>query len=159
VGGDWAYPNSKAGIILKTIDGGATWEELPSGTTDILWSVYFPSADTGYAVGEKGTILKTTNGGGFPVEINEITKYELRITSYPNPVMQSTTFSYTLTEPGPVTIQLFNSFGQLVAEPLNGNQTKGKQEVTWNARNLSAGIYFYRIRAGKEAGGGKMIKW
>jgi hypothetical protein len=47
----------------------------------------------------------------------------------------------------------------MVSEPLNACQTKGKQKVVWNAENLPAGIYFYRIQAGKEVGGGKIVKW
>ena len=38
-------------------------------TPNYLYSVYFTDANTGYAVGEGGTILKTTNGGGtFPLK-------------------------------------------------------------------------------------------
>jgi len=94
-----------------------------------------------------------------PTRINneKITNYELRITNYPNPVCQSTTFSWTLNEPGQVIIQIFNSFGQLVAEPWNDNQTEGDQKVTWDAATMPAGIYFYRIRAGKEGGIGKIV--
>ena len=36
---------------------------LSSGTTNQLYSVYFTSVDTGFAVGISGTILKTTNAG------------------------------------------------------------------------------------------------
>ncbi len=38
-----------------------------AGTTNNLWSVYFPNTNTGYAVGDNGTILKTTNGGVVPL--------------------------------------------------------------------------------------------
>jgi|GEM_PF-6284971 len=85
----------------------------------------------GYVAGEKGTILETTNGGGYHVGIEESTKYDLRSTNFPNPVSQSITFSCSLKEPGHVTIQIFNSFGQQVDEPLNANQSKGKQQATW----------------------------
>ena len=36
---------------------------MVSGTTNDLWSVCFTSAGTGYAVGDAGTILKTTDAG------------------------------------------------------------------------------------------------
>jgi len=51
------------GTIMKTIDGGITWTTLSSGTTNILYSVYFTDANTGFAVGEEGTIMKTIDGG------------------------------------------------------------------------------------------------
>lgn len=48
-------------IILKTTDGGATWNYVDS-TTTLLYSVSFANDRVGYAVGS-GTILKTTDGG------------------------------------------------------------------------------------------------
>lgn len=41
----------------------AQWTQLTSGTTNMLNAVFFPTTDTGYVVGELGTILKTTDGG------------------------------------------------------------------------------------------------
>jgi len=41
----------------------AQWVPQDSGTTNFLSSVYFTDANTGYAVGMYGTILKTTDGG------------------------------------------------------------------------------------------------
>ena len=51
-------------IILATTNGGATWVSQVSGLTHGLESVHFPwNATTGYAVGQNGTLLKTTDGG------------------------------------------------------------------------------------------------
>jgi hypothetical protein len=91
--------------------------------------------------------------------IGRITNYELRIMNYPNPFIESTTFSYTLKESSQVILQIYNSFGQLVAEPLNTTQAKGEHQVQWNAGNLPAGMYYYRIQAGSKIGSGKIIKW
>lgn len=41
-----------------------TWTTQSSGTTNELWAVSFVDANTGTAVGEGGTILRTTDGGG-----------------------------------------------------------------------------------------------
>jgi photosystem II stability/assembly factor-like uncharacterized protein len=50
------------GLIYKTTDAGFTWEETSSRNQ--LYSIHFPlDAQTGYAVGDSGTILKTTDGG------------------------------------------------------------------------------------------------
>jgi len=49
------------GIILR--NEGAGWLTISSGTSYALSGVCFADAATGYAVGENGTILKTTNAG------------------------------------------------------------------------------------------------
>ncbi|MCG9880591.1 MAG: YCF48-related protein [Bacteroidia bacterium] len=51
------------GRIFKTSNGGTTWTEQTSGTTQTLNSVFFTSATQGWAVGNSGTILTTGNGG------------------------------------------------------------------------------------------------
>jgi photosystem II stability/assembly factor-like uncharacterized protein len=55
------YAVGKAGIILKTTNGGTNWTALTNGITDGLVAVYFTDANTGYATGT--VILKTTDGG------------------------------------------------------------------------------------------------
>ena len=51
------------GVILATINGGATWTVQNSNTRMALFNVDFQDDDEGYAVGEKGLILRTENGG------------------------------------------------------------------------------------------------
>ncbi len=51
--------------ILLLISGSsfAQWTQVSSPTTVDLSDVFFPSSQTGYAAGKRGTILKTINGG------------------------------------------------------------------------------------------------
>jgi hypothetical protein len=78
---DLFFINSKIGFtvgcygkILKTVDSGKIWQELNSGTSYNLYSVFFINADTGYVSGGLSEcqnynpfigslLLKTTNGG------------------------------------------------------------------------------------------------
>lgn len=93
------------------------------------------------------------------VGLNErITNDDLRVTVYPNPVRAFATFTYTLDEPGQVTLLISDRFGRLVDRPVNGYQQKGEYHVQWNAEPFPSGIYFYRIQAGNEEGKGKIIK-
>lgn len=50
----------------------AQWIIQNSGTTDHLYDVYFINAQTGWACGNNGTLLKTTNRGNNWVNINSI---------------------------------------------------------------------------------------
>jgi photosystem II stability/assembly factor-like uncharacterized protein len=51
-------------VTLFSVNGAiAQWVQQNSGTTNTLNSVYFTEVNTGYAVGDSGTILKTMDGG------------------------------------------------------------------------------------------------
>jgi photosystem II stability/assembly factor-like uncharacterized protein len=60
------------GMILKTENGGVSWQKKTTGTTTWLYGVYFPDAQIGWAVGEYGKIIKTTNGGNSWITQNSI---------------------------------------------------------------------------------------
>ena len=51
------------GTVIKTTDGGKTWEKLKSGTGNTLLEVDFFDQNFGFAVGLDATILKTVDGG------------------------------------------------------------------------------------------------
>lgn len=60
---DTGYVVCDAGKIRKTVNGGTTWINLSSGTSQNLNDVFFVSPRVGYIVGQNGTILKTENYG------------------------------------------------------------------------------------------------
>ena len=51
------------GAIIRTDDGGDTWDLQTSGSPARLNGVSFADDQNGFAVGNEGTILHTTNGG------------------------------------------------------------------------------------------------
>lgn len=52
------------GYMFKTTDQGANWQQMTSGTTSDLSSVYFPTSSIGYAsISYSTELLKTINGG------------------------------------------------------------------------------------------------
>ena len=76
----------------------------------------------------------------------------------PNPFTTSTTLTYALDEPTNVIIYIFNPQGQLI-EKIEQEQSKGEQQVQWKAEGLSAGMYYFRIKADDKVGGCMMIKY
>jgi photosystem II stability/assembly factor-like uncharacterized protein len=58
VGGDNYHP----GFVLKTTNGGTTWETVLSGES-VCYSVFFTNVNTGYVGNFNGDILTTINGG------------------------------------------------------------------------------------------------
>jgi hypothetical protein len=67
--------------------------------------------------------------------------------NYPNPFNPSTSIKYAIPNESNVRIIVYNLIGQKITELVNGTQTAGYHEVTFNADNLSSGIYFYKIIA------------
>lgn len=60
---DHGYASAAVGGLIKTIDGGATWRDVPTGVSSSLRDVYFVTPDTGYVVGNTAVIIGTTDGG------------------------------------------------------------------------------------------------
>ncbi len=57
------YACGTSGLIIKTTDGGITWDTVGVASTATYWYLDFIDADTGYVGGSTGKLLKTTNGG------------------------------------------------------------------------------------------------
>jgi photosystem II stability/assembly factor-like uncharacterized protein len=51
------------GKILETKDGGRSWQQHASGTSNALYKVRFVDDKNGWIVGQSGTILHTEDGG------------------------------------------------------------------------------------------------
>jgi predicted GH43/DUF377 family glycosyl hydrolase len=74
-------------------------------------------------------------------------KYYLS-SNYPNPFNPATKIRYQIANAGMVSLQVYNLLGEVVATLVNEEKPVGTYELTWNAENLSSGVYFYRLQAG-----------
>ena len=77
--------------------------------------------------------------------------------NYPNPFNPKTTIRYALPKAAHIQIEVYNILGQKVAEVLNENKLAGNHEISFDVSQLSSGIYFYKITAGKFSAVRKMI--
>jgi formylglycine-generating enzyme required for sulfatase activity len=98
-----------------------------------------------------------------PTIVSENTPQQFSLDqNYPNPFNPSTTIPYTLRMAGYVNISVYNITGRKVRTLVNGYQTTGHHTVTWNGRdndgrNVSAGVYIYRIQTGGHTAAKKML--
>jgi hypothetical protein len=69
--------------------------------------------------------------------------------NYPNPFNPSTKISYTLPVDSKVSIKVYDILGKLVETLVDEQRVAGYYQEIFNAKNLSSGVYFYNITAGK----------
>jgi len=77
--------------------------------------------------------------------------------NYPNPFNPSTTIKYSLAEDGFVKLAVYNMLGEEVAAIVNAQQKAGKYEVSFNAGNLSSGVYVYRLETSNYTSSKKLM--
>ncbi len=84
--------------------------------------------------------------------------------NYPNPFNLTTAISYQLSgvRPRHITLKVYNILGQEVRTLVDEEQKAGNYRVLWDGkdglgRDVSSGVYFYRLQAGKFSHTRKMI--
>jgi hypothetical protein len=74
--------------------------------------------------------------------------------NYPNPFNPSTVISFGVPKTAQVKIVIYDVLGRVVANLVDGIKAPNTYTVTWNASNLSTGVYFYRMTARSVDGSG-----
>ncbi len=77
--------------------------------------------------------------------------------NYPNPFNPSTMINFSIPESGLVTLKVFNVLGQEIAELVNDVKSAGNYEVSFDASNLTTGMYIYKIQTGNYSATKKMM--
>ncbi|MCL4511420.1 MAG: T9SS type A sorting domain-containing protein [Bacteroidetes bacterium] len=68
--------------------------------------------------------------------------------NYPNPFNPSTQIRFSLSKPSHVKLAVYDMLGREVARLADEEMDAGYHSVTWNARNVSSGVYIYKLSAG-----------
>jgi hypothetical protein len=102
--------------------------------------------------------------------INYVSENDLTITptitklnnNYPNPFNPETTISFSLKEASNVQIEIFDIKGRKVKTLINKEYNHGNHTITWNAKDdkgkeLSSGMYFYRMKTNTKIETKKML--
>jgi GH35 family endo-1,4-beta-xylanase/TPP-dependent 2-oxoacid decarboxylase len=135
----WKHPGIK-GITFWDYIQGAIWQT------------------TAYLVRSDGTARPVVQWLADFIKANPVTgvkeissqipvSYELK-QNFPNPFNPTTNIQYNIPKTSNVTLRIYDVLGRLVQTLVNTEQKPGSYSVSFNAQNLSSGVYFYQINAG-----------
>ena len=126
--------------IRDLVDGEALLYDSQRGET--------PEADPAIALGG-GSIVIHPGRAARPVAGMELpTEFALK-DNFPNPFNPRTHIRFALPEAVPVTLEVYNMWGQKVATLIDGETCDaGHYEMIFAANRLASGLYLYRLQAG-----------
>lgn len=90
------------------------------------------------------------------LESNEVKSFQL-YSGYPNPFNPGTTIKFSIAVLTHVTLEIYNSLGEKVAQLISQDMNAGVYSTVWNAANFTSGVYYYRLTAGKFSETKKLI--
>jgi len=150
----WVVGDS--GTILYTSDGGINWEGQTISYANPLLSVSFCDEFNGWVVGYgrdnfsnyQASILHTQTGGiTFIDDIDKVKGFEL-YQNYPNPFNPSTKIQFVINKRELVSLKVHDLLGNEIDVLVNEEKDPGIYEVEFNAKDLSSGVYFFKMKAG-----------
>lgn len=144
--------------IYRSTDNFASWVPLDSDVRRVYsYPQQLGMTQTGYVFASfvSGALLRSD----ISTQVSEKPSlqpiaFSLR-QNFPNPFNPSTTIEYELPRRADVTINIYNSIGQLVRTLVSGETKEpGAYSVTWDGSDnrgsrVSSGAYFYTLRSGE----------
>ena len=95
---------------------------------------------------ELDVVVASKEGQQIPVIYNVVESKSFNIkSSYPNPFNPTTNLTYEIEKAGDLKVVVHNILGQQVAELYNGYQGYGSHSLTWDASNMSSGVYYITL--------------
>lgn len=100
-----------------------------------------------------GSPVAITNDGLFNIVTdifefkyrNEIPDKYILYPNFPNPFNASTQITFGIPETANVSLNIYNLFGQKIVTLVNNKLKAGFHKTTWNAQNISSGIYIGQL--------------
>ena len=135
--------------VYQSLDGGQNWQNINGDLPDAVFAM-----DLIVSRSNNTLRLATHGNGAYELDITQLTAveepnpevegFELS-QNYPNPFNPTTQIRYTLPQATFVRVEVFNNAGQKIADLVAQKQPAGYHVVTFDASELSSGVYFYKL--------------
>lgn len=154
----WAIGEN--GRILLSEDEGANYYFEQSPATENLNDICISGFETGYIVGDNGTILYYKEEW---LVSNANNSLELIPSIYPNPFKSNTTIKLNEKIDKTINIRIFDLQGKLVKD-LKNEISANRNDIFWDGKNnvgneLINGVYIIRIKTTSQSKSIKLIKF
>ena len=102
-------------------------------------------------------VVAIFNGASGVEEEASLTSHFQLAQNYPNPFNPATRIDYSLEKDTRVELDVYDIQGNKVSSWVSGHQKAGAYRVVWDASKVSAGVYFYTMKANNSIESKKMI--
>ena len=155
--------------VKYNTNGVEQWVERFNGAAnnlDIGRSIAVDGSGNVYVTGESvgsgteydfATIKYSQNPTGIYENENELPEKFVLNQNYPNPFNPSTTISFSVPSEEFVSLKVFNSLGEEVADLVDETKPAGNYSALFGADEFTSGVYFYTIKAGSFLESKKML--
>ncbi len=138
--------SSNRGVVLQSEDGGESWTAQIKNLSAPLMAIDFKDG-YGWAVGGLGLVLRTDGITWVDQNSGKIYPDKFSLSqNYPNPFNPTTTIKYQLKTKSNVQLTIYDISGREVKTLVDQKQNAGHHSVTFDASDLSSGIYIYRLK-------------
>jgi hypothetical protein len=144
--------------FIYSMDAGTTWKSVFTPDSVAIYDVTFPDSLHGFAVGQKGAMLKykprtIPSVGPIPTRVNEFMLYQ----NFPNPFGHATKLQYSIPAPECynhqieqtsltfIAIRIYDMIGNEKVTLTSNDLSPGLHELEFSAGNLPDGLYFYQL--------------
>lgn len=143
---DWGNASGLSGTAVVATGGGPNISFVISDTGS--YTISFSDQSLAYSVTRE--IVSSAS----PIAKAD---YRFTLDAYPNPFNPSTTISYSLSEKSAVSLFVYNTLGQVITKMDLGTRDRGRYTSSFDARNLSSGVYIVRLDSSPEKSGSRTI--
>lgn len=156
---DRLYLGSDVGAFMS-FNGGNSWQPIADGLPVVsVYDMKIHPVDNYLAIGTHGRSMYKVDLGQL-VNVkqtpNNVRDFVLS-QNYPNPFNPSTNLSFVIGHSSFVTLKIYDALGREVAALVNEEKSPGTYKISFDASDLSSGVYFYKLQAGNFSATRKMV--
>jgi hypothetical protein len=154
----WQLHTTVSSSTYEYTDGAVTLSGQQAGT-DVQYKVT-AIYNTNNETSASNIVTVNVQGGGIEKKGSSegFASNEFKLDqNFPNPFNPSTVISFTIPENSFVSIKIYDVLGNELFDLINGIKAQGNYSVSFDASNLSSGIYFYILKANGNSLTNKML--